>query len=282
MAADYDDLLYEKQGHVATITLNRPEKRNALTRTMIDAVAQFALEAEEDDEVRVVILAAAGDYFSVGMDRVGPGDGDTPGIQRNRRTRFPEAAWRNWTLGHLFQMAKPTIAAVNGMCAGGGLSFSLECDIRIASEMARFTTVYSKTGMPAIDAVGVLLPAAIGMSRALELIWTSRVINAQEAERIGLVSRVVPHEKLMDSVHELADEIAAGPPIANRLSKHMVQTPLRQAYDTHLPYQLYAMHINQSLGGHDLEEGGKAFFEKRPPNFEGLKKRKRRSGGSNG
>jgi len=274
---DYTDLLYEKQGHVATITLNRPEKRNGLTTAMIDAVAQFALEAEEDDDVRVVVLSAAGDYFSVGLDRKKGAGGEPEGIHRNRRTRFPEAAWRNWTLGHLFQIAKPTVAAINGMCAGGGLCFALECDIRIASEKARFTTVYSKTGMPVIDGVGVLLPAAIGMSRALELMWTSRVIDAQEADRIGLVSRVVPHDKLLDSARELADEIAAGPPIANRLTKHMVQSPLRRAYDEHLPYQLYAMKVNQAMGAHDLEEGIKAFFEKRPPEFKGLKKRKPRA-----
>jgi enoyl-CoA hydratase/carnithine racemase len=189
---------------------------------MIDAIAQFALEAEEDDEVRVVVLAAAGDYFSVGMDRGRPSGGDAPGIHRNRRTRFPEAAWRNWTLGHLFQMAKPSIAAVNGMCAGGGLSFSLECDIRIASEKARFTTVYSKTGMPAIDAVGVLLPAAIGMSRALELIWTSRVIDAQEAERIGLVNEIVPTGTALSRAQEMAHEIAALPQGAIRSDKETV------------------------------------------------------------
>lgn len=279
MDPDYTDLLYEKQDHIATITFNRPEKRNALTSRMIDAVAECALQAEEDDDVRVVVLAAAGDYFSVGIDR-SPRDPDAPrSDRRNPRTRFPEAAWRNWTLGHLFQMAKPSIAAVNGMCVGGGLALSLECDIRIASERARFSTVYGKTGMTVIDSVGVLLPAAIGMSRALELIYTSRVIDAREAERIGLVSRVVPQEKLLDSARELAAEIAAGPPIANRLTKHMVQTPLRHAYEEHLPYQLYAMHVNSSMAAHDLAEGIAAFREKRTPKFQGPRKRERSTDG---
>ena len=282
MSDEFQDVLYEKRDHVATITLNRPDKRNALTRPMIDAIAQYALEAEEDDDVRVVVLAANGDYFSVGMDRRGRTRGEAPGIKANRRSRYPEAAWRNWWLGYLFQMAKPSIAAVGGTCAGGGLSFALECDIRIASESARFATVYSKTGLPVLDGVGVLLPAAVGTSRALELMYTSRTIDAQEADRIGLVSRVVPDDALMQSARELAEEIAAGPPIANRLTKHLVQTPLRQAYDEHLPYQLYAIHVNGTMGRHDLEEGARAFMEKRPPRFEGLKKRKKPEGGSSG
>lgn len=282
MASEYREVLYEKDGPVATIALNRPEERNALTRSMIDAVTQFALEAEEDDDVRVVILRAEGEYFSVGMDRAGRREDDAPGIRRNRRSRFPEAAWRNWTLGYLLQMAKPTIAAVGGTAAGGGLSFCLECDIRIASDRARFTAVYGKTGLPVLDGVGVMLPAAVGLSNALELLYTNRVIDAEEARRIGLVSRVVAHDGLLAAARDLADEIASGPPIAQRLTKHLVQAPLRRAYDEHLPYQLYAIHVNRSLGGHDLEEGIQAFFEKRPPRFQGLAGRRRKRGVAGG
>lgn len=276
MSKRYQDVLYEKQNHIATITLNRPENRNALTQTMISAIAQFAGEAEEDDDVRVVVLAANGEHFSVGLDRSYASEEESGDIKRITRTRFPEAAWKNWTLGHLFQMAKPSIAAVGGTAAGGGLTFALECDIRIASDRAKFSTAFSRTGLPVIDAQGVLLPAAIGLSRAMELIYTSRLIDAAEAEKIGLVSRVVRHEQLMETAIELATEIAAGPPIANRLSKHMVQTPLRLVYDAHLPYQLYAIHINKSLGEHDLQEGFKAFFEKRLPHYKGLSGRRRR------
>jgi len=141
--------------------------------------------------------------------------------------------------------------------------------VRIASDRARFSTSYLRTGLPVVDGLAVLLPAAIGTSRALELLYTSRVIDAQEAERIGLVSRVVPAEKLRDSVRELAEEIAAGPPIAQRLTKHLVTTAQRQAYEAHLPYQLYAMHVNRSMGRHDLDEGLSAFREKRKPVFRG-------------
>ncbi len=277
MSDRYEDVLLSKSDGIATITLNRPKRRNGLTRTMIDAVAQFALEAEEDDAVRVVVLAANGDYFSVGADRSERAHGEATGIKRNRRPRFPEPAWRNWTLGHLLQMSKPSIAAIGGMCAGGGLTFALECDIRICSEKAKFSTAFSRTGLPVIDGHAVLLPAAIGTSRAMELVWTSRKIDAAEADRIGLVSRVVPHPELMDHVMELAREIAAGPPIANRLSKYLIQTPIRRAYEEHLPHQLYAMKVNESLGGHDLEEGMTAFFEKRPPEYTGLSGRKRKS-----
>ena len=265
MDADYTDLLYETIGPIAVITLNRPKQLNALSNRMIDTIAELSHEVEEDDDLRVLVLTGAGDAFSAGLDVRGPG-------RRNPRTRFPEAAWHNWTLGHLFQNAKPTIAAVNGIAAGGGLSFTLECDIRIASEKARFSSIYAKTGLPVLDGVAALLPAAVGMSRALEMIYTAEIIDAQEAERIGLVSRVVPHERLMDAAMELAERIAAGPPIAQRVSKYLVNAPLRRLYDEHLPHQLWAMHINRTMGGHDLAEGARALAERRPPKFTGLKK----------
>ena len=139
--AQFSEVLYEKEGPIATITLNRPERRNGLTQAVLDAVERFALQAEEDDDVRVVILAGAGEHFSVGMDR-------TSRDERNPRSRFPEAAWRNWTVGHLFQMAKPSIAAIDGTAAGGGLCFALECDIRIASDRARFSTSWTVVRSP--------------------------------------------------------------------------------------------------------------------------------------
>ncbi len=272
MREGYTDLLVERHGEIITLTLNRPRSLNALTNQMIDTIAEIAVEVEEDDDIRVLVLTGAGDAFSAGLDVKGAG-------RRNPRTRFPEAAWRNWTLGHLFQMAKPTIAAVNGIAAGGGLSFALECDIRIASEKARFSTVYLRTGMPVLDGVAALLPASIGTSRTLEMLYTSEVIDAKEAERIGLVSRVVPAEALMDQVMELASKIAAGPPVAQRLSKDLVLAPLRRRYDEHLPHQLYAMHVNRGMAGHDLREGAMAFAEKRRPRFRGLKKPEDPEGG---
>jgi len=265
--SEYTDVLYAKDGHIATITLNRPERRNGLTQQVLGYVERHALEAEEDDDVRVVLLKAAGEHFSVDMDW-------SSSDPRSNRSRFPEAAWRNWTVGHLLQMAKPSIAAIHGTCAGGGLAYALECDIRIAADDSRFATAYLKTGLPVLDGVAVMLPEAIGTSRALELLYTNRVIDAAEAERIGLVSRVVPAGQLDGAVRELAMEIAAGPPIAQRITKHLVRTPLRRAYEEHLPYQLYAMHVNSKMARHDLEEGRRAFREKRAPQWQGLTRKK--------
>lgn len=261
---EYTDVLYETNDHIATITLNRPERRNGLTQNLLGYVERYALEAEEDDDVRVVVLKAAGEHFSVGMDW----ESSDP---RSSRSRFPEAAWRNWTVGHLLQMAKPSIAAVHGTCAGGGLSYALECDIRIAADDTQFSTAYLRTGLPVVDGVAVLLPEAIGTSKALEMLYTNRKVDAVEAERIGLVSRVVPAEELDAAVQALAEEIASGPPIAQRITKHMVRTPERRAYEEHLPYQLYAMHVNSKLAKHDLAEGRAAFREKRPPKWQGLR-----------
>ncbi len=268
--SDYSDVLYEKYGHVASITLNRPERRNGLTQQLLGYVERYALEADEDDEVRVVLLKAAGEHFSVGMDW-------SSRDPRVSRSRFPEAAWRNWTMGHLLQMAKPSIAVIHGTCAGGGLAYALECDIRIAADDSRFATAYLKTGLPVLDGVAVMLPEAIGTSRALEMLYTNRVIDAAEAERIGLVSRVVPKDQLDAAVQELAEAIASGPPIAQRITKHLVRTPERRAYEEHLPYQLYAMHVNRKLARHDLDEGRNAFREKRKPQWQGLKKNKQQT-----
>jgi enoyl-CoA hydratase/carnithine racemase len=263
----YTDVLYEKNGAIASIIMNRPERRNGLTQQTLAHVERFALEAEEDDDVRVVVLKSTGDNFSVGIDW-----GSTDDVVS--RSRFPEPAWRNWSLGHLLQLAKPTIASIQGACAGGGLCFALECDIRIAAEDARFATAYARTGLPVLDGVGVMLPNVIGTSKALELLYTSRVIDAAEADRIGLVSRVVPRTELDAAVNALAEEIAAGPPIANRLTKHLVRTAERRAYEEHLPHQLYAMHVNSRLGRRDIEEGQAAFSEKRPPKWRGLRRKK--------
>ncbi len=267
--SDYTDVLYEKHGHVASITLNRPERRNGLTQQLLGYVERYALEADEDDEVRVVLLKAAGEHFSVGMDW-------SSRDPRVSRSRFPEAAWRNWTMGHLLQMAKPSIAVIHGTCAGGGLAYALECDIRIAADDSRFATAYLKTGLPVLDGVAVMLPEAIGTSRAVEMLYTNRLIDAAEAERMGLVSRVVPADQLDAAVQELAESIASGPPVAQRITKHLVRTPERRAYEEHLPYQLYAMHVNSKMARHDLEEGRDAFREKRKPQWQGLKKNKRK------
>ena len=263
--SEYTDVLYAKDGHIATLTLNRPERRNAFTQQLLGYVERYALEAEEDDDVRVIVLKAAGEHFSVGMDW---GTSDP----RVSRSRFPEPAWRNWTVGHLLQVAKPTIAAIHGTCAGGGLAYALECDIRIAADDTQFSTAYLKTGLPVTDGVAVMLPAAIGTSRSLEMLYTNRKVDAAEADRIGLVSRVVPVAELDSAVDALAREIASGPPIAQRITKHLVRTPERRAYDDHLPHQLYAMHVNSKMARHDLKEGREAFKEKRQPNWRGMKK----------
>ena len=143
-------------------------------------------------------------------------------------------------------MTKPTLAAVNGVAAGGGLSLALACDIRIASEKARFSAIFAKIGMSVLDGNGWLLPRAVGLSKALELFFTAEIIDAQEALRIGIVSYVVPHELVLDRALELAEQIAANPPVALQLTKNVVFDGLEKTFSQHLPTQWAAQQKNAS------------------------------------
>ncbi|MEK7682092.1 MAG: enoyl-CoA hydratase-related protein [Chloroflexota bacterium] len=253
----YDGLLLEKKGHVAVITLNRPEKLNALNIDMRVGLGEFSRELEQDVDVRVVVLTGAGRAFCSGADLSAP-----PGAFK---ADIAEAAGA-WVVP-LFNLEKPTIAAVNGVAAGGGLSAALVCDIRIASDQARFTAVWTKRGLIPDGLSSWLLPRLVGMSHACELSYTGRIINAQEAARIGMVSRVVPHDRLMAEAMALAEEISQQAPIALRLTKRAflhgaVSGPSQQIFQ-----ESSSVAICHST--EDFVEGRQAFLEKRTPVFKG-------------
>ena len=260
----YEDLRFEKRGHVATVTLDRPRALNALTHPMLDSIAQVCREINEDADVRVAVFTGAGKGFCAGIDL------KMQRMSQGRRSEHVEIKADYHAMGKILDVDKPTIAAVNGVAAGGGLAVALECDIRIASDVARFTTAYSKIGMPVLDSVGDLLPRVIGLPRAMELLYTSDIIDAAEADRIGLVNRVLPQAELMDGVYALAERIAKGPPVALRLTKNVVYERVRREYHQQLALASYSTQTNRLHAAHDIEEGSRAFVEKRDPRFEGL------------
>jgi enoyl-CoA hydratase/carnithine racemase len=257
------ELLYEVADRVATITLNRPEKLNAFTGAMIDAWAEALAAAQQDDGVHVVVLTGAGRAFCAGGDVVRMGEGvpsalDLKNELWERIHRIPRA---------LEAMDKPVVAMVNGPAVGAGMGMSLMCDVRIASEEARFSTGYVRVGLVPGDGDTYFLPRLIGTARALELFWTGEMIDAAEALRLGIVNRVVPAPELREATYALARRIVEGPQIAIRLMKRLVYQSMRLDLRTHLDLVSSHMAIVRQTADH--AEGVAAFKERRPPRFQG-------------
>ncbi len=262
---NYDDLLLEKEGRIATITLNVPEKLNALTKKMQMSLPLAVDEVAEDDEVRVVIVTGAGRGFSSGADVTAM----RGRVTTSEVSRYTLQQVIGWPFADLFpRLNKPVIAAINGPCVGGGLSLALSCDIRIASDAARFGVAQVARGLVPDYGMTFYLPHVIGMSRALELMFTGQLISAAEAERMGIISRVVPHEELMKATRELAARIAQQAPIPIELTKKMVWRGLIDSLDRQFDLETWAQQICRETEDH--KESVSAFLEKRPqPEFKG-------------
>lgn len=258
-------LRYEVEEYVATVTLARPEVMNALNRELYGALEKAFREAHSDPVVRCVILTGDGRAFCSGDDvkqiMLGEEREATTSRLRDVTPKPTPAAVA------VLECDKPVIAAVNGPAVGWGMDLTLFCDIRIASERAKFGELFIKRGL--VSDLGGLwrLPQVVGPSRAAELLFTGDVIDAQEAERIGLVSKVVPHDELMPAARELAEKIAANPPIAMRYMKE----GLRKA--TYGDIRELGAYVGSSLAylftTEDHREGALSFVERREPVFKG-------------
>jgi enoyl-CoA hydratase/carnithine racemase len=257
-------LLYDiRDDGVATITLNRPERLNAFTHEMIDLWVEALHDAQHNDTVHVVVVTGAGRAFCSG--------GDVGGM--NERPAMTGLDHKRW-LEHVHQVPlalealdKPVIAALNGVAVGAGLDMALMCDLRYAAEGARFSEGYVKVGLIPGDGGTYFLPRLVGTARALELFWTGDFLNAEEAERIGMVNRVYPAEELLPKVYELATRLASGPSVAIRTVKRAVYQGMRMDLRTHL--DMLSSHMGYIRQTDDHREGARAFVEKRAPNFLG-------------
>ncbi|MCU1763063.1 crotonase/enoyl-CoA hydratase family protein [Pseudomonas sp. 14P_8.1_Bac3] len=258
-------LQYEQHGHVVTLTMNDPERRNPLTGN--SAVPEFldAIERiERDSSVRAVIITGAGTAFCSGgnvrdMDRYARMSGME--LRQEYRTgiqRLPLA---------LFNLEVPVIAAVNGAAIGAGLDLACMCDIRVASEQAKFAESFVKLGIIPGDGGAWLLPRIIGMSRASELTLTGQMIDARQAAEWNLVSRVVPADRLLDAAREIATAIAANPPHAVRLAKRLMREGMHTRLDTLLEMSASFQVLSHQTADH--HEAVAAFIEKRPAAFTG-------------
>lgn len=260
------DLILEKDGHMAVLTLNRPDKMNAISAAMRENLPLMLQEVQEDDNVRVLIITGAGRGFCSGAD-VAVQAARAAGQQAETSRKTILQLVGSLILG-FEKINKPIIAAINGIAAGVGLTITLACDLRIASANARFSAIWVKRGLIADGGATFLLPFIVGMEKALELTFTGDIIDAQEAERIRLVSRVVPPEELMPRAKDLAQKIASGPPISVELVKRVMWEKIRNQLREQLLLESYAQNVCRTT--QDQKEAVKAFMEKREPQFKGL------------
>ena len=253
-------VLHEKRGHVALITLNRPEKRNALSGQLRCALLGVLDTVARDNEVRAIVVTGAGDKAFVAGADIGEFEGRTP-VDQFRVMKAPSM------YDALERIAKPVIAAVNGFCLGGGMELALACDIRIASTSAKF-------GQPEVN-LGIIpggggtqrLPRVVGLGSALRLILTGDMIDAAEALRLGLVEEVVAPDQLMTRAMAMAETIASKSPVAVAAAKEATRAALSLPLGEGLKLETALFQL--CFASDDKVEGVRAFMEKRPAKFTG-------------
>ena len=262
---EYPDIIYTKENGIATITMDRPDKRNAFTPEMSDSLYRAVEDSARDEGIRVIVLTGTGRAFCAGADVKAMAQGfDNPEAQR----RYDAARSERVSFHLLMQRCdKPIIGAINGVAVGGGLDLACACDIRIAAESARFAEVFVRRGMMPASGGTYFLPRLVGIDRACLMAWTGDMIDAREAERIGLVTMVVPDDELELATMELAEKLAKGPPLAIQRTKRAIYDGLEMNLEQTLRY--IAPIISELNATEDHKEGARAFVEKREPVFRG-------------
>ena len=263
MTTTTETVLLDIADRVATVTLNRPEKLNALNTELMDGLVPAIEKVAEDKEVHCVVITGAGRGFCAGGDIVGMSSGDALVAE----DPVAHLRGREEVSRLLHEMPNPTIAMVNGPAAGAGLSIALACDIRIAGESARLGTAFVRVGFSGDYGGTWMLQRLVGPAKARELYFTGDFIDAREAERIGMVNRVVPDDQLAGETRALAERIAKGPPIAIARMKQNMNLGLNSDYATLLDSEAEGMVMTGTT--EDNREAMKAFLEKRTPTFHG-------------
>jgi 2-(1,2-epoxy-1,2-dihydrophenyl)acetyl-CoA isomerase len=259
MSPEYETILYDKKDKVATITLNRPERMNAINVQMNADLKNSLMEAKEDSDVRVIVITGAGKAFCAGAD-----------VQDFASGKFREEAAGNNMIIHpydFFRLYKPIIAAVNGVAVGFGTNLTLSCDMIYASEKASFGEFFIRMGLIPDMNGSFLLPKFIGIHKAKELIFSGKRIFAEEASKIGLVNAVFPHEELIPKTMEFANHLAEQAPLALALSKEAVNRGYDKVFAEMLKVEI---EFNaKCYASEDHREAATAFIEKRKPVFKG-------------
>jgi enoyl-CoA hydratase/carnithine racemase len=263
---DYEQIIFEISDKIATITLNRPERLNAWTWQMGMEVWDALYKVENDPNLRVTIMTGAGRGFCAGAD-LSRGATTFDGADRPREEQQQRARAQGSAIKRYFSLKKPVIVAINGPTVGVGVTFILPFDIRIASKSARIGIVFNRRGVIPEIACPWLLPRIVGISRAAELMYTGRILNAQESLEYGLVSRVVPDDKLMDVAREIADEILLCAPVSVALTKTMLYQFLTET-DVDKAELINHRYFAWTGLQPDAREGVVSFLQKRRPDWK--------------
>ncbi len=263
---EYENILLEKKDGIAIITLNRPEKLNAMPRPMLEEFFGAIEEVRTDGDVKVVILTGAGRGFCSGGDVRAMDERGGSNVLQERPLGAVSQGGRR-ILHNMLWVEQPIICALNGVAAGLGATIALFCDIIYASDQARIGDTHVKAGLVAGDGGAVIWPLLVGMAKAKELLMTGDIIDAAEAERIGLVNKVVPHDQLMDAAMDLARRLANGPALAIRGTKHAINKKLWS--DLNLALDVGLAIEERSSRHPDHTEAARSFVEKRTPTYKG-------------
>ncbi|HXJ62141.1 MAG TPA: enoyl-CoA hydratase [Actinomycetota bacterium] len=264
---DYEEIAYEIANGVGWIRLRRPDKLNALTTKLAREALDALARARGDDAVRCLVITGEGRGFSAGQDltefmgTAASGEGTTLDVAEHLRSGY------NRMIAAIVELPKPVVAGVNGVAAGAGLSLALACDLRIASDAARFLQAFVKIGLVPDSGGNWLLPRIVGYAKALELSITGDMVDAAEALRIGLVNRVLPADEFESGLADAAERMAKGPTRAIGATKALMGEGLR--LDLAATLEREAVAQAELAGSHDFAEGVGAFLEKREANFTG-------------
>jgi enoyl-CoA hydratase/carnithine racemase len=259
------EVLIDKRDHIATITLNRPERLNAITFTMLEELSAALVDCNADRDVRVLILTGAGRGFCAGLDL--KDTAEQRGIGAQSSSGYQMFDLRDAPPIVLHQLDKPVICAINGGAAGYGMDLALGCDIRIAADGAKLSAAFTKRGIVPESGGTWLLPRIVGWSLAAEIFFTGRTLDAQRCLELGLVSRVVPTEQLAAEARALAHEVAGNAPLAVQATKRLMRMAMDETFEAnvhHVYLQLLPLFRTK-----DFQEGMLSFLEKRKAAFEG-------------
>jgi 2-(1,2-epoxy-1,2-dihydrophenyl)acetyl-CoA isomerase len=261
---DYPHLLVETTADgVRSITLDRADKLNAVNGALAAALSSAVADAAAEDAVRVVLITGSGRAFCAGLDLSEP-----PTLPSSTRAeRLDPYAWVGTWVRSIVSCEKPVVAAVNGAAAGAGFGLALACDVRLVAASARMTAGYVRRGLSPDAGVSWMLPRHVGLARAADILLTGRDVDAVEAERIGLAAQIVADDAFAESVRMYAAQLAAGPPVAQALTKRLLTRSLDTPLDTALRDEL--VYIKQCFATEDVGEAIAAFRDKRRPTFRG-------------
>ena len=265
MTSANTDMLYDVEDHVGTITFNRPDQQNTISRDMLARFGDLLLEADADEDVRAVIITGTGKFFCAGLDL--RGSDITDGLSDRTKRVSPTIDLRNTPPTILHNIDTPTIAALNGSAAGYGMDMALGCDMRVMADSAKLAAAFTARGIVPESGGTWILPRLIGWAKASEIIFTGKTLSASESLDMGLVSHVVNNNEVGTEARELAKRVASQAPMAVQASKRMMRMGMGENFDDHVHHVfLQLLPLFQS---EDFKEGMASFMEKREAQFKG-------------